>query len=321
MTASSPTRRGSALPFRPLPRDWPRYPSRAQVVEYLDDYARAFELAPHFGETVTRARRDGEHWHVETSAGSYDAKNLVIASGYNARPVRPEFTGEQQFRGTVVHSSEYRTAEPYRGKRVLVVGSGNTGAEIALDLCKQGAANVDLCVRGPIHIVRRDMFGIPAQTLAVACRWIPRAILDVMFGWLARLTVGNLTRYGITRPRMRILASLEDHGRIPMLDIGTVAAIEAGQIRVRPQIAEFTADGVTFKGREHVAYDAVVLATGYRPALDYIEGAGDALDERGYPRAVASPGLYFIGYRNVATGLLREIAREAKRVASVIAAA
>jgi thioredoxin reductase len=312
------TRRGSALPYRPFPSDWPRYPSRAQVVEYLDEYARSFELAPKLGEAVTRARRDGDGWHVETSGGAYDAKNLVIASGYNARPMRPEFLGEPQFRGTIVHSSEYRNAEPYRGRRVLVVGSGNTGAEIALDLCEQGAAVVDLCVRGPIHIVRRDMFGIPAQTLALWCRWIPRAILDVMFGWLARLTVGNLSRYGITRPRVRILAQLEDQGRIPMLDIGTVAKIEAGQIRVRPQISEFTGDGVTFKGREHVTYDSVILATGYRPALDYIEGASEVLDERGYPRTVVSPGLYFIGYRNVATGLLREIAREAKRVASAI---
>ena len=305
------TRRLSALPYRALPRDWPRYPSRAQVVEYLDDYARAFELAPRFGESVTRARRDGERWHVTTSAGEYEARHLVIASGYNTQPVRPAFDNEQAFAGTLIHSCDYRNADPYRGRRVLVVGAGNTGAEIALDLCEQGASAVDLGVRGPIHVVGRDILGIPAQALAVACRWIPRPILDVMFGWLARLTVGNLSRYGITRPRERILAQLTAHGRIPMLDIGTIAMIRKGRIRVRPQIAEFTADGVTFQGREHVAYDAVILATGYRPALDYLDGV--SANDRG------SPPVYFVGFNNVPTGLLREIAREAKRVARAIA--
>ena len=307
------TRGGSALPFRPLPRSWPRYPSRAQVVEYLDDYARAFELTPRLGEAVTRARRDGDGWQVETARGQYAAKNLVIASGYNAAPYRPSFEGE--LAGEVIHSSEYKSGSAYQGKRVLVVGAGNTGAEIALDLCEQGAATVDMCVRSQVHVVARDMFGIPAQTLAILGAWIPRRVRDVIFRVLIKLTVGDLSRYGLVAPEQGVIAQIDRLARIPILDIGTVALIKRGRIRVRPQIARFSGTAAEFSDGERADYDAVVLATGFRAGLDYLQGV--TLDERGCPRG-DEPGLYFVGFRNVSTGLLREIAREAKRVARAI---
>ena len=309
------TRGGSALPYRSLPRAWPRYPSRAQVVEYLEDYARAFELTPRFDEAVTRARREGDGWRIETSRGEHRAANLVIASGYNAAPYRPAFDGE--FTGALVHSSEYKTGADYRGKRVLVVGAGNTGAEIALDLCEQNASTVDLCVRSEVHVVARDMFGIPAQMLAVLGAWIPRRVRDVIFHWLIRLTVGDLSRYGLVAPKQGVIAQIDGLARIPILDIGTIRLIKTGRIRVRPKIARFAGAAAEFSDGERADYDAVVLATGFRCGLDYIEGA--PLDERGRPRG-DEPGLYFVGFRNVSTGLLREIAREAKRVARAITA-
>jgi len=309
------TRGGSALPYRALPRAWPRYPSRAQVVEYLEDYARAFELTPKFGTAVTRARRDGDGWQIETSGGRYAAANLVVASGYNAAPYRPTFDGE--FTGELLHSSDYKTGADYKGKRVLVVGAGNTGAEIALDLCEQGADTVDMCVRSEVHVVARDMFGIPAQTLAVLGAWIPRPVREVIFRFLIKLTVGNLSRYGLVAPKQGVLAQIDDLARIPLLDIGTVALIKRGRIRVRPGIKRFSGAAAEFGDGERAEYDAVVLATGFRCGLDYIEGA--PLDERGRPRG-DEPGLYFVGFRNVSTGLLREIAREAKRVARAIMA-
>src|SRR5207244_3045648 len=115
---------------------------------------------------------------IETSAGVHESRFLVVASGYNAAPHRPAFAGEERFAGNIVHSSAYLRGEPYRDQRVLVVGAGNTGAEIAIDLHEQGAKSVDLCVRGPIHVVRRDLFGLPAQVLAIATAWIPVAVRD-----------------------------------------------------------------------------------------------------------------------------------------------
>jgi len=316
----------SSLPYRPFPRDWPTYISREQFVTYLEDYARAFEIAPRLSETVTRAQPTSGGWRVETSAGSHESRFLVIASGYNAMPHRPPIAGEERFKGNIAHSSAYRNGEPYRDQRVLVVGAGNTGAEIALDLCEHGAKNVDLCVRGPVHVVKRDVFGIPAQVLAILTSWIPVRVLDVIFRGLVAITVGNLSRYGLRQPREGIVAQIDRIGRIPLIDIGTVGLIRKGEIRVRPDVRELTTAGAIFVDGAPAEYDAIVLATGFRPRLDaFLDRAGVVLDERGYPRCCGRqaeiPGLFFVGFHNAVTGLLREIGREAKNVAAAIATA
>ncbi len=316
-------KRHSALPHLPFPRSYPRYVPRERFIAYLEDYARAFDLKPCFGESVVRAEPEDGGWRVETTAGGRKSRNLVVATGYNAVPHKPSFAGEDRFGGTLLHSAEYRNAEPFRGKRVLVVGAGNTGAEIALDLCENGAASVDLCVRGPIHVVQRDVFGVPAQVLGILTSWIPVPILDVLFHMLVLLTVGDLSRLGIRRPSEGIVARINALGRIPLIDIGTIARIRSGRIRVRPDVRELTSGGVLFtEGAGE--YDAVVLATGFRPRIDgFLARSGEVLDERGYPRRfgreAGRPGLYFVGFRNVVTGLLRQIGREAERVAADIA--
>jgi indole-3-pyruvate monooxygenase len=313
----------SALPHQPFPRELPTYVSREQFVSYLEEYARRFELTPRLGEGVTRAERKDNGWRVETSKGQYEAGNLVIATGYSAVPNRPSFPGQERFAGTIAHSAEYKNAQGYRGKKVLVVGAGNTGAEIALDLTEHGAASVDLCVRSPIHVVNRDMLGVPAQVLGILCAWIPVPVLDVLFGMLVAITVGNLNRFGIRAPGEGILAQIRRLGRIPLIDIGTIALVRSGRVRVRPDIRELTEDGVVFTEGTG-AYDAIVLATGYRTGLDaFLGGHERVLDARGYPRRSGSEtevdGLYFVGFKNVVTGLLREIGREAERVSEAIA--
>ena len=316
-------KRYSSLPHKRLPKDWPTYIAREQFVSYLEDYARTFELAPRLGESVTRAQpRDGG-WRVETSKGTLESRNLVIATGYNAVPYRPTLAG--QFAGSMVHSAEYKNAAGYKGKRVLVVGAGNTGAEIALDLCEQGASAVDLCVRSPIHVVKRDVFGLPAQILAILTNWIPLGIRDAMFRALVAITVGDLSRFGIRKPREGIVAHIDRVGRIPLIDIGTVALIRDGRIRVRPDVRTLTEKGAEFVDGATGEYDAIILATGFRPQLEaFLERASDVLDERGYPRRCGRetelPGLYFVGFKNAVTGLLREIGREAERVSGSITA-
>jgi indole-3-pyruvate monooxygenase len=238
-------KRHSALPHRPFPREWPTYVPRERFVTYLEDYARTFDLTPHLGEAIVRAEPTSGGWRVETSTGVHESRNLVVASGYSAVPHTPSLPGRDTFTGTVVHSAEYRNAEPYRGKRVLVVGAGNTGAEIAIDLYEHGAASVDLCVRGPLHVVPRDILGLPAQVLGILTSWIPVPMLDVLFGVLVSLLVGNLSRLGIRRPDEGIVARINRVGRIPLIDIGTIALIKSGRICVRPDIRELTADGAS----------------------------------------------------------------------------
>jgi cation diffusion facilitator CzcD-associated flavoprotein CzcO len=310
----------SSLPHLPFPRDFPKYVPRARFVEYLDAYASAFELRPELGVTVERAEPIDGGWRVETSAGSRESRFVVIATGYNRAPHRPQFAG--RFDGTILHSAEYKSGQPFAGQRVLVVGVGNTGGEIAVDLVEQGAAAVDLCVRGPVHVVKRDPFGIPAQVMGLMTAWIPLPVRDPMFKLLVKMTVGNLSRWGLTAPDEGIVAQVNRTGRIPLIDIGTVALIKEGKIGVRPDLRELTAHGATFADGAAAEYDAIVLATGYRPSLEKLVPAS-VLDERGLPRRHGCEsevkGLFFAGFNSPVTGMLREIGREARRIAAEIA--
>ncbi len=125
--------RFSALPRMGWPASVPMYPSRAEVVDYLERYARHFALEPRFGQRAARARRDGARWVVTTPGGEHSGRALVIATGYNRVPNVPAFPYRERFGGAILHSSEYRSGAAYRGRRAIVVGLGNSGGEIALD--------------------------------------------------------------------------------------------------------------------------------------------------------------------------------------------
>jgi indole-3-pyruvate monooxygenase len=313
----------SSLPFLPLPRDYPRYPSRDQVVAYLEAYARAFELAPRCGEEVSGARPSGGGWEVETPRARYRARAVVVATGAFAVPVRPRWPGLDDFRGPVVHSAEYRNGERFRGARVLVVGLGNSGGEIAIDLVEHGARPT-LAARGPVNLLPRDLLGLPILTWAIALSRLPPALADALARPLLWLAVGDPSRYGLRRPEHGPMQQIRDRARIPLIDVGTLPLIRAGRIAVRPGVARFTPEGVEFEGGGVEAFDAAVLATGFGHGLErFIEGAERILGPEGRPaasgRETALPGLYLCGFHVAPTGMLREISLEARRIADALA--
>src|SRR5690348_5821842 len=165
----------SALPGWPMPRSYPRYPARAQVVEYLERYAQHFGLQPVFHSDVKRVRRNDAHWQVETSTDTRAAPLVIIATGWADTPYTPRFPGMDDYRGRMLHSSVYRNPSPYAGQRVLVVGLGNSGGEIALDLA-EADIDVTLAVRGPVKILPRELLGLPVITWAIAQRWLPQGV-------------------------------------------------------------------------------------------------------------------------------------------------
>ncbi|MEZ2329802.1 flavin-containing monooxygenase [Mesorhizobium sp. RCC_202] len=307
----------SSLPFVPFPKSHPRYVPREKVVAYLDAYAERFGLKPRFGVTVKSIRREGERLLLETDAGPFNARKVVIATGNNAEPIRPSFPGIEAFKGKVLHSAAYTEAAPYVGKNVLVIGMGNTGAEIALDLAESGAKPV-ISVRKGVHIVPRQLFGIPIQMVGIASRPMPQALNDWMFPKILNLALGRLEKYGIVRPRQGILAQI-DAGRIPVIDVGTVAAIKAGKITVAPDIARFSEDGAIFADGRAQKFDAVIFATGYRPGYDALLPAELRPEKSGVNARASALGVYLVGFYNPVTGLLREIGIEAKAVAKDIA--
>lgn len=312
-------KRYSALPFMPFPPEVPRYPSLQQVVAYLEAYAERFELQPSFRRPVSSAHFENGEWQVHTPAGAYRARYLVICTGSNRDPIIPRWGGEEGFGGRILHSVEYRTGEPFRGRRVLVVGMGNTGAEIALDLC-QHEADTSIAVRGGVNIVPRDALGIPIQMLSILSSQIKPQFTDAVTRPLWRRLIGDLRPHGLATPPYGPAMSVVTLGRIPVIDVGTVRKLQGGQIRVHGQIARFTANGVEFVDGREERFDAVVLATGFRPAIgSFLTQAEQVTDARGYPiahgRRTGLPGLYFCGFHIVSTGLLREIGREARRIA------
>ena len=306
----------SSLPFRSFNRSYPRYVSRSDVVHYLEEYAASFKLKTRFGEDVHTARRQGNGWLIESTSHAFSASYLVVASGLNAEPVTPHFPGAENFQGRVLHGAGYVNATPFAGQRVLVVGMGNTGAEIALDLCEHDA-QVTISVRNGVHIVPRDLFGLPIQLVAtLATRLLPLKINDAVFPVILDFALGDLSKHGIRRPRQGILEQVVKSGKIPVLDVGTAKRIRDGCIQIMPGVAAILDAGAMFEGGEERPFDAIIFATGYRPNfqnfLHFDEGVSDL--SRG-----VDPPLYFVGFKNPVTGLLWEISKEAQAVAHDIA--
>src|SRR5919198_101169 len=136
----------STLPYLRFPPGTPRYPSREQMIAYLEAYAHEFGLGPRFNEEVKRVRRDGDAWRIETSKGTHRARRVVVATGFTGMPYLPAWPGLERFGGHVLHSIGYQDGSPFRGRNVLVIGFGNSGGEIAIDLCDNGA-RVSIAVR------------------------------------------------------------------------------------------------------------------------------------------------------------------------------
>jgi len=311
----------SGLPGLPIPKSFGRYPSRAQFLSYIESYADRFDLCPVFKTEVREVRRRGSGWLADAGTRAWFAPIVVIATGFASYPYSPTWPGMEAFDGQILHSSRYHNAAPFVGQRVLVVGFGNSGGEIAVDLAEAGV-DVTLSVRGPVQIIPRELLGLPILTIAIAQRRLPARITDLLNAPSLRLAVGSLDKLGLKRAAKGPRQMVEEDGRVPLIDVGTVAAIRAGRIKVRGDIARFSEKKAAFASAPPEPFDAVVLATGFRPDLRaLLPGAKGVLNEAGRPlvsgKPTAEPGLFFCGAIVVPTGQLREIGIEALRIAAV----
>jgi indole-3-pyruvate monooxygenase len=180
-------RQHSALPFLPFPHDTPRYPSREQVINYLELYARHFQIDPLFGCRVSKLTRGGDGWFADAGARSFQARRVVMATGTNAVPHVPAWPGRERFRGGLVHSRDYRNGERFHQRRVLVVGFGNSAGDIAVDLHSHGA-RFALAIRSAVNVVPRDILGLPLLSVSIALSRLPPRVADALASPLIRLT-------------------------------------------------------------------------------------------------------------------------------------
>ncbi len=305
-----------------MPRDYPRYPSRLQVIAYLDEYARSNNLQIRLGKRAVSVRKK-LNWDISTSDGDrFEARSVIIATGLSNTPVLPKWSGQGSFKGPILHSSEFRSPDALDARRVLVVGFGNSAGEIALE-CVELGLDVAMSVRGPVNVVPLEMFAVPSATIAIAQSPFPPEIVDAINAPFLRMRFGDLEELGLRRPPTGPLTTMIERGRTPLIDVGTLAKIREGRIRVFPDVALLEPSAVLFANGESAGFDAIVLATGYRPALekllpDLTERFPDA--DRP-PRDDLHPGaddLYFCGFNAATTGLLRQIGIEAEKIAASI---
>ncbi|MQB45158.1 NAD(P)/FAD-dependent oxidoreductase [Rhizobium sp. ICMP 5592] len=313
----------SALPGRPMPTGFPKYPSRLQVIDYLEDYARANDLQVIAGKTVASVRKKA-NWVVETADGDvFEPRTVIIATGLSNSPVRPRWTGQDTFEGNIIHSCEYRNTLDLKARRVLVVGFGNSAGEIALE-CAEAGLEVAMSVRGPVNIVPREIFGVPTATIAIAQRHLPYGLVDAFNAPLLYLRYYDIEKMGLTRSKRGPLTTMIERGRTPLIDIGTIAKIRDGRIKVFPGIEMLDGSNVLFANGQSAEFDAIVQATGYKPSLGtLLPDLAERLPDAGKPARnklhPAKDGLYFCGFNAVTTGLLRQIGIEARLIASSIA--
>lgn len=316
----------SNLPHLEFPKDYPLYVPRAKFVEYLNNYAQHFKITPTFGETVTQIKKGQQNtWEVHTKSGKqYEVTNVVIASGINRIPNIPTWKGQDDFQGTITHSVNYKNAQPYIGKKVLMIGMGNTGAELAFDLSEYDIPTY-LSVRGPVNVVPRDLNGRPVQVTSKQLEKLPFGLGDWLGSFVRKLYYGDLSKYGIQASKEYPVVQLKKTGKTPVIDIGTIKAVKAGKITIMPDISHFTATGVHFVDGRSVEVDAVVLATGFRAKIeDFVERGTEVLDKFQCPKAAIATGfhqgLHFVGFDNYKLGgILGTIFTDSETVVKAIA--
>jgi len=312
----------SGLPGGRIPRRLGPWVSRDDFVDFLDEYAAQHGVHPEFGVAVARIDRDDRGWQLETSDGPREASAVVVTTGYCRQPFIPDWPGRARFTGSLLHSAEYREPSPYAGRNVLVVGAGNSAADIAVDLLAVGA-RVTLAVRTPPNIVRRDTLGVPSQVFGIAVGHLPERAKDPAIRVMRRVAVPDLSRQGLPAPVDGFSQFLRSR-TIPILDHGFVREIRAGRIRVVAAVVEVDGDSVRLADGSTVEPDAVICATGFRPGLESMVGHLGVLDEYGQPRvhgALTQAGadrLFFVGVSVQLSGQVREIGKQARAVAAAI---
>ena len=309
----------SSLPGLPFGRGVPLFPTRQHFLAYLDRYAATHDVPVHHRCIVARLERIDDGWRVHTSRGPVEARAVVVATGIMSNPRVPSIPGRELFRGRVMHSSAYRRPTPFLGRRVLVVGVGNSGGEIASELAQAGV-DVTVSVRSGNNVVPLSLLGVPIQYLSYWVRKLPRAAQEAIAESVRRLGEARRGPPVLPRPGHSALDA------IPLIGFHLVDAIRSGRVRVAPSVVSFGPTTARFAdGSEHVFHD-VILATGFAPALGILRGS-IRLDERGFARrtdrvtSADHAGLYFVGQNYDASGGLFNIRRDAPAAAARVAAA
>ncbi|XP_020094671.1 probable indole-3-pyruvate monooxygenase YUCCA9 [Ananas comosus] len=322
------------LPGLPFPDHYPDYPTKQQFVDYVVSYTVFNDIHPRFNQSVQSARFDRTSglWRVRAAETGtrgaeveYIGRWLVVATGENAERVVPEIAGlDAEFGGRVAHVADYKSGEKYAGKRVLVVGCGNSGMEVCLDLCDHNAFPA-MVVRDSVHVLPREVLGKSTFEMAVfLLKWLPLWLVDKILLLLAWLVLGNVEKFGLKRPSAGPLELKNTQGRTPVLDTGALGKIRSGKIKVVPAIKRFSPGKAEFVDGRELEIDSVIFATGYRSNVPQWLQESELFGKDGFPKMPfpngwkGKSGLYAVGFtRRGLSGASSDAVRIAKDIGRV----
>ena len=303
----------STLPGLGYRSGTPLFPTRDEFVAYLRDYADRAGLRVETESDVTQVRRDGDTWIATVNLVEVPGSAVVMATGIMSNPVMPPIPGRENFGGTITHSVAYRRPDEYRGTRVLVVGVGNSGGEIASELAAAGA-DVTILVRRGANIVPRTIAGIPMQYLAAGLRRLPRNVRLQIASMVQRLSELRHGPAVLPRPPWSPLDA------VPIIGFHLIEAIKTGKVAVQlGTIDHLDRTGAVFSDGTRREFDRIILATGFAPALGPL-GSLVRRDERGFAlrtdnvTSADQPNLFFVGMRYDTTGAINNIKVDSQAV-------
>jgi putative flavoprotein involved in K+ transport len=289
----------SAMPGMAFAGDPDRYPARDEVADYLEDYAATLDVEIRTHTTVRTIRRDADGFVVVTADGlELPASGIVASSGSFSNPHRPSVAGERTFTGELSHVAGYRNPDGYTGRRVVVVGAGDSAAQVANELAR--VATVTMATRHPLRFIPQRIGDHDVHY------WLRETGFDTLPAeWLEQITGGSV---------------ITD-------SVGLQDSLTRGRLDVRPMFMALDSDQVVWSDGEREPVDAIILATGYRPSLGYLHDLG-ALDEHGAPRhaggiSTTHLGLVYLGLeyqRSFASNTLRGVSTDATAVIAPLVA-
>ncbi|KAJ3703953.1 hypothetical protein LUZ61_007658 [Rhynchospora tenuis] len=281
------------LPHLPFPKHAPNFISKAEFIKYLDEYAEMFKVNLKYQTCVKSASYDKKSmtWHVigyntlTNKIEEYYSRYLVAATGENSEGYIPQIPGLHRFQGETIHSLSYKSGAKYKEKSVLVVGSGNSGMEIAYDLAMHGA-KASIVVRNKLHIMTKEQMFLGMKLV----QYLPVKLVDKLIVTLAKLNFGDLSKYGILRPRDGPLKLKAKTGRSSVIDVyKAISSIQESKVLFINGMSE--------------SFDAIIFATGYRSNVNqWLKDGKETLNEEGFPKKgfpnhwKGCNGLYFAGF-------------------------
>lgn len=316
-------KRVSNLPYKKFDKQIPRYPSRLQVIAYLEEYQSSFNIEPVFNTRAIAISRGTDCWNTATNNESFQSKYVLMATGAFGQPKTISFPGMGTFPHKIMHSSQYKSGSHFKGQKVLVVGFGNSACEIAIDLYEQGAIP-SMSVRSPVNIIPRDVLGIPVLELSQFLHHLPPRVADTINAPLMRWLLGDITTLGLKKKPYGPFQEIKKDKSIPVLDTGVVQHIRQGHINVYNGIDYIEGSTVHFSGGAKNNFDAIVACIGFdRANAEIVEVDKTRFEDLHLPadkqKYFGKDGLYFCGYWVGPTGQIREIAKDARKIAMDIA--